>query len=169
MNRLHEMVELPSAEMWALIASMPPDQIADDDYVDAETGEVVLAAGKPAGSSQLHPQYQLDRSEKLSMHGGADLLSDDDFEEDDDGGASEKLARVEFESAVAEYASGFEGSSSDFIVDDEEQDLQGVSTDSAENFFHVYPQWKDWARALDMSKEEMRSFVAESVYEALMT
>lgn len=45
---------------------------------------------------------------------------------------------------------------------------EDATPDLADNFFHEYPQWRDWARALDMSRSGMKGAIADYVYDAMM-
>jgi len=165
-------VYMDSADLWAFIASMDPDEVANDDYVDSETGEVALSVGQRARESELHPQHRLDKSAKLSRNDDGSDLDDDELftmlhgDDEDDAVSSQRMAQFEYETAVAEYAAGVEGQAAAVF---DEDDVQSVAADLADAFFSTHPKWKQWAAALDLSKEDIRSFVADSTYEALMT
>jgi len=138
-------VEGTKEEIQSLIAAMDPNDVAEDEYYDSETGEVYLASGQKAGSSWMHPSYQ--KVQPLSM-------SWDDMDEEPTG------AEHDLDSAIHDYVSGFEGESF--------EDPEGMAPDAAEGFFALNPQWKTWATELGMTKADIKSHVAELINSSMM-
>jgi len=46
---------------------------------------------------------------------------------------------------------------------------EDAAADAALNFFHDFPEWEEYAKALQLSKEDVRSSVADWVYTAMET
>lgn len=166
---IKEALELQPDELEETIAAMGPDDVAADDYVDSDTGEIVLEKGNLARSSLLHPQNIIDRQEKQRARDAELIAMHDQWDKDDAEYEAEeeriKAGRIaEYEAALKEFAAG----AADFVNDNPEVDPSGVATDMAENFFHVYVSWMTWARTLGISKEEMKGAVASECYEVMI-
>jgi len=146
-NQLREFIELSAAELKSKIADMNPDELLNDDWVDTETGEVVLLKGKPAKSSMLHPQHSTTiKRQKF----GVDEKGE---EETDSTEVEHKLSN-----AIDEFVADWQ---------DEKAD-ESIAMDAAEGFFYsYYPQWKQWARVLGMNKRDIKMMVAEAIYEIM--
>lgn len=130
------------------IAFMGPDDISDEDIYDEETGEIHLAVGKPAKSSPLHPGYAPQKKMQV----------DDETEESDVLSNDDKLY-----DAIEKYADSW----SDYSAGGDD-DMQGVAMDAAQEFFHLYPQWKTWASQLGYTKSDVQSMVADRIYDAML-
>jgi hypothetical protein len=141
-------VYAPHSEVVAMIAGLDPDEVSDSDYVADDSGEVLLAAGQKAGSSPYHPSYKNVRKPSWYMD---DHDHDDDF--DDDVGS-------DYDAAVQDYVSGFEGESF--------EDPEGMAPDAAEGFFALNPQWKTWAAKLGMTKADIKDHVSELIHTSMM-
>jgi len=170
-----ETVLLPHDDLKQMISSMPADDVAVDDYVDEETGEVYLAKGKPARSSTMHDQHLIDRASKKSQADAASDAENERWDQEDAEydeyklGVSNQVQR-EFESAVKEYADGFANYGSEYSMGDFERDdfLQGAAPDAAEGFFASY-DWRKWAQWLGMSRDEMKTFVTDEIFEKMLS
>jgi hypothetical protein len=86
---IESIVEVPYEELKSMIASMDPDEIATQDYIDTDSGEVFLEKGEPAKNSRLHPNYTPRRLPSYLMQSEPEMTLED---------------------AVAEYVSNWEGS-----------------------------------------------------------
>src|SRR5574342_1118518 len=93
-----EMIEKPEAELRRIISAMDPDEIANFDYVDEDTGEVFLQKGEKASQSYLHPAHKSEEQKPKFQYDDADL---DDAEED---GNLQKISQDAFDAAVKEFA-----------------------------------------------------------------
>lgn len=167
-------VEKPVAELERIIAAMDPNEESTEDYVDADTGEIVLEKGKKARTSPLHPQNVIDHQEKRKARDAEWERQEAEWaKEDEEYEASKERARQEsqeaFDKAVRDYASNW----TDFrqsMGDEWDDDMgQSAAMDAAPGFFHQYPEWKRWAAELGMQKEDIRSMIADFVYEAITT
>jgi hypothetical protein len=165
-------IEKPMSELEKTIAAMGPDDVAVDDYVDTETGEIYLEKGQKARTSSMHPQYVKDHQEKRKAQQAAWAEEDArDAKEDEEWEASQHAERASAEAAWTAALSEYAGNWTDFEKEmgGEDVDLQSAAMDAAGGFFHYYPQWKQWAAKLDMKKEDIQSAVADFVYEAMLT
>lgn len=138
---LREYIELPTDQLKKLISAMDSNDVAVDDYVDSETGEIVLQRGDKARHSYLHPQYHVDAEEKR------------------------KNKNISFIDAVKKYASNW----TNFTNEMPDIAPEAAAHDAAEGFFDEYPQWEDWAIDEDMTREDMLSAVMDYVYEAMIS
>lgn len=159
-----EATYLSEPELSAKIAAMGPDDVADDDYVDADSGEVVLEKGKKARTSRSHSQHGTDYAERQAQKRAtrdAEMSALD--AEDAEYEASRPDPVKEYHEAVAAFAANWSDWSSEGMGTAPED----AANDAALGFFTDNPKWRTWARALYMSKAEMQSAVAEFVYEAM--
>lgn len=140
-------VMLPRRELLDLIAMMDPEEVADGEYVDEDTGEVLLARGQKAGSSYVHPDYE--HVKRLPGHMDGPTWYDDELSVED-----------EYQDAIEAYAADFAGESHD--------DPEGMAADAAEGFFSLNPEWKTWSNILGLSKADMKSAVTDLIYSQLM-
>ena len=166
---IKEVIYQTETDLEETIAAMGPDDIAIDDYVDSDTGEIVLEKGKLARSCPMHPQYTIDRQEKQAARDAELIAMHDEWDKDDAEYEAEeeriKAGRIaEYEAAVKEFAEG----AADFVSGNPDVDPSDVATDMAENFFHVNVSWMTWARTLGISKAEMKSAVSEACYEVMI-
>lgn len=158
------------------ISAMDPDTVADRDYIDIDTGEIYLDKGQQARMSFLHPKHAEDHAayrkiqkdlddaeyeaEMAQLDAEEAQWAQEDAAEESRREAEINAARTEFEQAVQTFAQGaldYAGS---------EHEFDQIAMDMAENFFHTNPQWKIWSRLLGMSRDDMKSYVAEMAYEA---
>lgn len=148
--------EMTGAEAEAFIASRDPNETVEQDIIDSETGEIYVEKGRTYGSSYLHPERHARKKVPAAMDD-----SDDDEIISDIGRSKE--VHAELTSALEEFASGWEGFSDDMS----DVDPQDAAADAALSFFHMYPQWKDWAGSLGMSKVDIQRAAADYAYEAM--
>lgn len=175
-NALREEVMRPLAELEPIIAAMGPDDLADDDYIDSETGEFYLEKGRPARSSELHPEYGRDRVAARVVRDEENAREEAEWAKEDEEWENEKArskqeAEAAWMAALSEYAGNWtdfkQSMSADF---DGEGDMGSTAAfDAALGFFHHYPDWRRWAAELGMKKADMQSAVADFVYEAITT
>lgn len=144
---LSDDVMLPRRELLDLIAAMDPNEIAGGEYVDEDTGEVLLARGQKAGSSYVHPDYE--HVKRPVGHMDGPTWYDDELSVED-----------EYQDAIEAYAADFAGESHD--------DPEGMAADAAEGFFSLNPEWKTWSSTLGISKADMKSAVTDLIYSQLM-
>jgi hypothetical protein len=170
-----DFVEKPTAELERIIAAMQPDEESQEDYVDIDTGEIVLEKGKKARTSPFHPQYTIDHQEHRKADAAAWVAQKAQWAKEDEEWEAEKErsrneAQVAFDAAIREYAGNWTdwrqsmGHEEDYGTDE-----QSVAMDAAAGFFHQFPEWKRWAVELGMKKEDIQSAVADFVYEAIIT
>lgn len=155
------------------ISHMDASSVAEKDYVDSDTGEIYLEKGNVASTSSLHPEYAPVR--RPARRGKSNVTADDDAweKEDEDwydvrDNADEldrQKSQEEFDAAVKLFADGAKDYSSDLTSD--EMTPADIAPDMAENFFFNNPTWKHWANQLDMTRADMKSLVADMVYEAM--
>lgn len=147
---LAEDVYLPRDEVTALIATMDPDTPSAAQYIDDDSGEILLAAGQKAGSSYVHPFFK-------KVKGLSRYMDDEPDYEDV---ASADNVQNQYQAAIDSYAADFEGEAF--------EDTAGMATDAAEGFFALNPKWKLWAQALGITKADMKSNIAELIAAALV-
>ena len=140
-------VYLPRRELLDLIAAMEPEEIAGGEYVDDDTGEVLLVRGQKAGSSYAHPDYK--HVKRPVGHMDGPTWHDDELSVED-----------EYQDAIEAYAADFAGESYD--------DAEGIAADAAEGFFALNPKWKTWSSTLGLTKADIKSAVAELIHSQLM-
>lgn len=147
------------------ISSMDPFTVAEDDYVDSDTGEVYLARGEPAMSSSLHPQHQ-DQSGSRGMNSWSE---DDQMDFD----AENAEAAITYDSVNAhddlvalinDFADGHHGLDKELNVAPEH-----AAPEHADSFFLLRPEWRELAMQANLSKRAVREIVIDSVYNALMS
>lgn len=151
------------------VSAMDPDTVADHDYVDSDTGEVVLSRGELARKCRFHPQYLLDRQEKakerqarLDAEEAQWELEDAEYEREEE--EHKRQARIDLDAAVAKFAE----SCKDYMIDNPDVDPSDIVSDIAESFFFQNPDWVSWAGLLGMSRRSIKSYVADMAYEAMM-
>lgn len=143
-------VMLPRRELLDLIATMDPEEVAGGEYVDEDTGEVLLARGQKSGSSYVHPDYKHVKRPAGHMDGPT---WHDEYD-------AELSLEDEYQDAIEAYAADFAGESYD--------DPEGMAADAAEGFFALNPKWKTWSSTLGLSKAEMKSAIADLIYSQVM-
>ena len=153
---LEGMKEMTGKAAAAFIASKDPNDTVEQDIIDSETGEIYAEKGRTYGSSYLHPERHAQKKAPAVMDD-----SDDDEIMSDIGRSKE--VHAELTSALEEFAAGWEG----FSADMSDVDPQSAAADAALSFFHMYPQWKDWAGSLGMSKADIQRAAADYAYEAM--
>ena len=126
---LSDDVYLPREEVIALIAEMDPEEVVGAEYIDEDSGEVLLAPGQKAGSSYVHPDYKRVKSPSKIPSWYAE---EEDEEEEED-------LQGQYQKAIKMYAANFAGESYD--------DPEGMAPDAAEGFFDLHPAWKTWSMA----------------------
>jgi len=172
---INEVVQDSSGTRWGsrdelqrLIAMMDPDDVADKDWVDDESGEVVLEKGAKARSSTLHPQHAedmdvIDAARDVERAAEmAQLDAEDAAYEEARLGERDRLL-AEYDAAVREFA----GNWTHFKSEMADVSPEDAAPDAAEGFFYAYPKWKQWARAAGIGRPEMKSTVQDFVYEAM--
>lgn len=143
-------VMLPRRELLDLIATMDPEEVADGEHVDEDTGEVLLARGQKAGSSYVHPDYKHVKRPTDHMDGPE---GHDEYD-------NELSVEDEYQDAIEAYAADFANESYD--------DPEGMAADAAEGFFALSPAWKTWSSTLGLSKADMKSAIADLIYSQVM-
>lgn len=160
-----------------VISDMKPDQLATDDYVDVNSGEVVLGAGEPARKSPLHPQYTSDRNEretarKAKRDAELAILDKEDEEYEEEKLTTAQKNRHDFNSELNKFLVGFEGWALDNQnnTSDDVHDLaSGAAHDIAQDFLRSYPIAMHVARDEGMTKQNMLSMIAELIYEKMIS
>lgn len=69
-----------------------------------------------------------------------------------------------YREAVDEFAAQF----TDFVLENPDVSPEDAASDLALNFFNEYPEWSEWARMLDMTRQTMKEIVTDYVYDAMM-
>lgn len=154
------LIELPHDELVAAISAMAGDEEARADYVDADSGEIMLQKGESASTCYLHPEYVPRSPKPRDTYNDLDVPDDEDEE-----GYDYSKSDNEYMRAINDYADNWSGWASDEIAD---EDPSSQAYDAADGFFAAYPNWKRWSNDLGISKEEMKSAVAEFVYDAMI-
>lgn len=139
-------IEASHDEVVRMIAAMDPNETSSKDYIDNDSGEVLLAFGQKAGSSHYHPAYKNVRKPSWYM-------DDHDHDDEDD-------VQSQYQDAIEAYASDFAGESY--------EDPEGTAPDAAEGFFTLHPEWKTWSIELGISRADMKSQIAELIHASLM-
>lgn len=129
--------------------------IADEDVVEDETGEVFLSAGDRYDRSELHPQYVRKNKNVLSDEEIEVIDSSSDMPDDE---VSSETAFDELDAAMQEFAMNFEGDT---------QIEPGDIPDCAQEFFANYPNWRAWATATGMSQREIKDAVSDAIADAV--
>lgn len=73
-----------------------------------------------------------------------------------------EVARKQYEEACEKFAELWGGDSPEDSEPDE------IAMDAASGFFHEYPQWETWAKALGKTRSQIQSAVADLVYDAMV-
>jgi hypothetical protein len=143
-------VYLPRRELLDLIAAMDPEEVAGGEYVDEDTGEVLLGRGQKAGSSYVHPDYKHVKRPSRYM----------DDEPDYEGVEPTGNVQNQYQTAIEMFAADFVGEKFD--------DPEGAAMDAAESFFVLNPEWKMWGPALGLTKADIKSQVADLIHANLV-
>jgi len=146
----------------AMISKMSPDEVAFKDYVDNDTGEIMLSRGEKAKTSRIHPQNEIDwEAEQQEKQAKQDRDYDeiDKFWERDHRAETQAL----LDSAVKEFAKNW----IDYGSDMPGVEPEDIASDAAEGFFHEYPEWKQWMKRLNLTREDIKSYVQDMTYEAM--
>lgn len=147
-------------EAEAFISSRDSDGISGEDIIDEDDGFVYLEMGQSFGEAKFKHTNAFD-------DGDDDVVSGDDWREHDR--KIKEEAREAFTAAVQEFASDYANWGEENSIDDEnfEQEANGVAADAALNFFPMHSNWRLWCADLDMTKEDMREYITDMVYEAI--
>lgn len=158
-----------------MISNIDGDEVTDQNIIDEETFEVYLKAGQSFHESPWSPDHKLDarkaeKDEEYANRAGAGQSywskeSLDEPEDDDEWATSQHNAADTLNKLAKEYAENW----THFRAENSDLDPDAAAPDAAEGFFDQYPDWKEWARALGMSKFDVKSYVADEVYEAMLT
>lgn len=177
---INESIEMSEDELRKTISAMHADDVAIDDYVDIDTGEIVLEKDRPIRSSSMHPEYakarkaEEDAEKERFARQEAEYraeLEQEEQEYNDARARSYEESSTALEAAIREYSSYWVDAKRDMTYDYDglPTDLADVSTDAADGFFLQFPEWKKWAKDIDMTKDELRLYIAECIYEAVTT
>ena len=153
-------------ELHHAIAVMRPDDVAEHDYINVDTGEVVLDKGKAARTSSLHPQFEKDwqakRDAKRKQEDEEEARLDaEDAEYERRAKAQDYDVEAAFMDAVKEYAEGY---GADYDAGGEPQD---IAPDAAENFLLTHPEWRKFAWISKMNRADVKDLVADYVFQEL--
>jgi len=152
---IREYVELSPDEAREKLSTLSPEDITDEDWGDADTGEIYLQPGDRYGKHPLHPDYS-PPTRKLSRS----------FEDSEDNKEfSENSAQNKWNKAAQEYAESW----TDYSGSEEDDELQGAAVDAAQGFFSLHPEWKSWSVELGMSKSDMMSAMSDFIYDAMIS
>lgn len=139
------------------ISSMDPDEIAEHDIIDEDTGEVYINAGDDYRSSNLHPDNKAAEKESQDQE---DFFPDEDLYPEEHRDDLNTMIK-EFAAQYTDYVE--ETSGDDFSVSPED-----AAPDLADNFFWEHPEWKDAARALGLTKQTVKEIVTDEIYDAML-
>ena len=95
-KRTAKATQKTAEELERVIGAMDPDQVADADYVDAETGEIVLEKGKKARTSGFNPGYEEDQVARFERSAAKRAEEDELWRQEDEA----LLDAEEFEGAL---------------------------------------------------------------------
>ena len=161
-------------EIEAEIAEMNPNDYSDFDYVDTDTGEIYLSLGRAARSSEFHPQYEIDlaqrRAENEERHREQYRLEDEEYKKEDEEWEDKKrtdfdLMEKEYKNAIRRFADDWTG----YSLEETGVSAEDAASDAASSFFYQFPEWKNWARQLQITKQDIHSAVTDWVYHAMTT
>lgn len=140
-------------ELKSIISKMEPDWAAEYDYVDDDTGEIVLEKGVQARFSHLHPQYEIDKQIKQQEK---QIAYNQEFDND------QNIMEQQLDTSIVTFVESID-------VEDLRQfeDIESAVTDIAENYFWQYPGWKTWAADCvpPRKKSDIKMQIAEMIYE----
>lgn len=151
------------------------DTVAGYDLIDEDTGEIYLKAGESFNLSPWNPDHRLDKrraakDETYAKRGGVwdEYFGEDEDDADEDDWFEAQRTRKQgledaYRAAVKEFSEQF----SDFMEESPDISPEDAAPDLADNFFHEYPEWRDWAQALQMSRTHMKEAIADYVYDAM--
>lgn len=143
-------VEMPLQDIITLLQDAGPGDVADLDYIDVHTGEIVWEKGDKASSSYYH----FDAPAKVQKWIEDDY--DDDVKYEDDG------SQEEFDNAVEQFVASIDTES---YVDEQGELTRSEAQEIASSFFSEYAdELKRWMAQLDMSRRQVQSFVIDSLY-----
>lgn len=146
-----------------------PDDVAKFDVIDEDTAEVYIQRGQSFHESELHPTKvairQKQRDEKTAARAAEEAQwAKEDEEWEDEQQRKRQELKDAYHRAVQEFASQWTGFTKDNPDGPSPED---AAPDAAESFFYEYPQWRDWARVLDMPKHHMKEAIVDYVYDAM--
>ena len=150
------------------IASMDGDAIAKYSVIDEDTGEIYLEEGQPFNTSRLSPDYVNINRNKFGkrIEPVGDVEEEDEEEDYWDLKEKERLAlEAEYRNALQEFCSNW----TNFQEEMPDTSPEDAASDAADGFFFQYPQWKNWARSLEMTRQSMKAAIADYVYEAMVS
>lgn len=172
------------------VMDMDGDDIADADLIDEETGEVYLRQGQSYHESPWSPDHKVDphRAEADEVYAQRAGVWDDYHENDeddqvglddlisswkDDEYAEEDRLRKEFHDAVKEWAEGWGDAWLDMkhgqYPEGDGPPAPDVAYDAADSFFFQHhDRWRNWARVLGMSAQNMKEILADYAYDAMV-
>ena len=157
-------------EIKAAISEMNPNDYSDFDYVDTDTGEIYLSQGRAARSSEFHPQYEIDLAYDRAKKDERDRLDDEEYKKEDEEWEDKKrtdfdLMEKEYKDAIRRFADDW----MDYSLEETGVSAEDAASDAATSFFYQFPEWKNWARQLQITKQDIHSAVTDWVYHAMTT
>lgn len=154
------------------ISSMDADEISTLNFVNSETGEIVLSKGEKARTSEFHPQYDLDFDDGIKQANSSwEAEKAKWYAEDEERAANaesareltQKKASIAYKNAVKKYADNW----SNFAQENPDVDAEDACADAADGFFYDNPNWMHWSKILILSRSEIKSYVVDMVYNAM--
>lgn len=150
------------------IMDMDGDEIVDTDIVDEQSGEIYLKQGDSYDESPWSPDHKVNtrragRDEVYAQRAGVwKEYHAEDGELDNEVDEIE-TARKAYRQALHDFTSSL----TNFADDSPEMNPADVSYDIADNFFREYPEWRVWAKILDIEPHFFRDNIADYAYDAM--
>jgi len=154
------------------ISNMDANEISSLNYINSETGEIVLSKGEKARTSQFHPQYELDFENNAKQKSSEwETEKAKWYAEDEERAANaesareltQKKASIAYKNAVKKYADNW----SNYTQENSDVDPEDAAPDAADGFFYDNPNWMRWSKILILSRSEIKSYVEDMVYDAM--
>lgn len=159
----------------AMLADTDSDEVATEDYIDDETGEVMWEEGEAAGESSYHPDAEIRRADKKRRE-------DEEYEEWEreereyelDSYKEREDAEKKLFALVDDYVEGAAGILPDMLPsgyssEEARQMASDIAPDLSMNFFSVHPEWKRLADTIEMSKMDVASRIQDLIYDAMLS
>lgn len=138
-------------ELIKIISQMLPDEISQFDYIDDDSGEIVLEKGEKARDCYLHPQYQLDRKAHV-----------DQIKNDLENWDNETIGEQSLLNTITVFVENLD-------IEDLKRfdDLQSAISDVAETYFVTHPDWKYWAADClpPRTKRDIKEQIIDLIFE----
>ncbi len=148
-----------------IISNADGDAVSKQDIIDEDTGEIYISAGDSFNKSPWNSDYV---APKRGPKRGPIVDEPEDEEPEEDWFEADRIRRKGLEDAYRAAVKEFAEQFTSFQEESPDITPEDAASDVAENFFHEYPEWRDWATALQMSRTAMKEAITDYVYDAMM-